>query len=277
MTTNYFYNSTKSKFLEISGSDNKFFLQNLITNDIETCSSNNYLYSCLLTPQGKFLYDFFIFKVNDDFILEVHNNYFDKLLNKLQTYKLKSLVKLTKLSKLNSFVIFNDIEFNNNQVIIYAQDPRNNNIGKKIIINDSILLTKSNLIEINENDYHEILIKNKVPYTTTDMEENKSLLLENNFHNLNAISWNKGCYVGQEITARMKYRALIKKQIYNMKIISGQIEIGEIINKDGINIGKVISKQKKYIFCMLKIDLVKIYFLNKDILITDSEVALKFL
>ena len=65
------------------------------------------------------------------------------------------------------------------------------------------------------------MIKNLVPFSHYDLEENKSLLLENNFENLNSISWDKGCYVGQEITARMKYRALLKKKIYTLNIVSG--------------------------------------------------------
>ena len=77
------------------------------------------------------------------------------------------------------------------------------------------------------------MIQNKVPYSVFDLQENKSLLLENNFDNINAISWNKGCFVGQEITARMKYRALLKKKIYALKLISGDINIGDKIIEKG--------------------------------------------
>ena len=76
MTTNYLYKNVNSNFLEISGEDSADFLQNLITNDIYKMQNNNILYSCLLTPQGKFSSDFFIYKNNDSFILETHKKFY---------------------------------------------------------------------------------------------------------------------------------------------------------------------------------------------------------
>ena len=121
------------------------------------------------------------------------------------------------------------------------------------------------------------MIQNKVPYSPFDLQENKSLLLENNFDNINAISWNKGCFVGQEITARMKYRALLKKQLYALELISGNINIGDKIIEKEVNLGEVISKANQYIFCMLKIELVKEKSKKKSLLETNSFVTLKFL
>ena len=121
------------------------------------------------------------------------------------------------------------------------------------------------------------MIQNKVPYSVFDLQENKSLLLENNFDNINAISWTKGCFVGQEITARMKYRALLKKQIYALELISGDINIGDKIIEKGINLGEVISKANQYIFCILKIELVKVKSKKNSLLEIDSSSTLKFL
>ena len=121
------------------------------------------------------------------------------------------------------------------------------------------------------------MIKNKVPYSPFDLQENKSLLLENNFDNINAISWNKGCFVGQEITARMKYRALLKKQLYALELISGNINIGDKIIEKGVVLGEVISKANQYIFCILKIELVREKSEKKALLDIDSSTTLKFL
>ena len=76
MTTNYFYKNTKSKFLEISGQDSVPFIQNLITNDINKCKENHFVYSCLLTPQGKFFADFFIFKNKEKYFFEVNDIFY---------------------------------------------------------------------------------------------------------------------------------------------------------------------------------------------------------
>ena len=194
-------------------------------------------------------------------------------------------------------VVVNDIIIKNNQRIdsetilsylginkgdsvnyeILNLDPRNSNIGKKLIQYDPLIKFNEEIIEIDEKKYHEILIQNKVPYSPFDLQENKSLLLENNFDNINAISWNKGCFVGQEITARMKYRALLKKQLYALELISGNINIGDKIIENEVNLGEVISKANQYIFCILKIELVKEKSEKKALLEIDSSTTLKFL
>ena len=276
MTTNYFYKNSKSKFLEISGQDSVPFIQNLITNDINKCKENHFVYSCLLTPQGKFFADFFIFKNKEKYFFEVNDIFYENFLNKLNMYKLRSNINIEEIKLFYSFIIFGELEINNHYEILNF-DPRNNNIGKKLIQYDPLIKFNEKIIEIDEKKYHEILIKNKVPYSPFDLQENKSLLLENNFDNINAISWNKGCFVGQEITARMKYRALLKKQLYALELISGKINIGDKIIEKGVVLGEVISKANQYIFCILKIELVKEKSEKKALLKIDSSTTLKFL
>ena len=276
MTTNYFYKNSKAKFIEISGQDSVPFIQNLITNDINICKANHFLYSCLLTPQGKLLTYFFIFKNKEKFVFELHDIFYEKFLQKLNMYKLRSNINIEEIETLYSFIIFGKLKTNNHYKILNL-DPRNNNIGKKLIQYDPSIKFNEEIIEIDEKKYHEILIQNKIPYSPFDLEKNKSLLLENNFNNINAISWTKGCFIGQEITARMKYRALLKKQLYALEIISGKINIGDNIIEKEVNLGEVISKANQYIFCMLKIELVKEKSKKKSLLEINSFVTLKFL
>ena len=86
MTVPYFYKNSNSQFLSIEGENSNEFLQNLISNDINLCSKDKFLYSCLLTPQGKFLSDFFIFKVDEKYLLETHSFFYEKLLKKLNYF-----------------------------------------------------------------------------------------------------------------------------------------------------------------------------------------------
>ena len=109
------------------------------------------------------------------------------------------------------------------------------------------------------------------------MEENKSLLLENNFDNLNSISWDKGCYVGQEITARMKYRALLKKKIYSLKIKDGSAQIGQMIKDNEIEFGKIISIKNDLALAMLKIDLADKKINTKQQIKTNEGLVLEFI
>ena len=213
MKDKYFFRHFNSRFFKISGKDSGHFIQNLITNDIQKCNENSIIYSCLLTPQGKFLADFFIFNIDGIYFFETNKKFYNNLLNRLKIYKLRSDILIDEVKSLYSYSIFN-LHYETDNIIL-SNDPRNNNLGKKLILNHNIKITDNNIEEISETEYHEILISRTTPYSPFDILENKSLLLENNFENLNAIDWDKGCYVGQEITARMKYRGLLKKKLYS--------------------------------------------------------------
>jgi len=276
MTVPYFYKNSNSQFLSIEGEDSNEFLQNLITNDINKCSEDNIIYSCLLSPQGKFLSDFFIFKKDEKYLIETHSFFYEKLLKKLNLYKLRSKVHINEVNNLHSYSVFGDIQ-KDQDTFIFNIDPRNKNIGLKLIHlkkNPEIL---DSLNEINEEKYHQILIQNTVPLSHYDLEENKSLLLENNFENLNSISWDKGCYVGQEITARMKYRALLKKKIYSLEIKEGSPLIGQVIKDDENEFGKIISIKNDSVLAMLKIELAEIKINTKKQIKTNEGLVLEFI
>ena len=120
------------------------------------------------------------------------------------------------------------------------------------------------------------MIKNLVPFSHYDLEENKSLLLENNFENLNSISWDKGCYVGQEITARMKYRELLKKKIYTFNIMSGFPKKDQKIKEKGIDVGKIISVKNKTLLAMMKIEFVDSKLKSNKYIESDDGLVLDF-
>jgi len=256
MKTEYYFINNDTRFINIAGDDRQEFLQGLITNDINACNRNNPIYSCILSPQGKFLADFFVIELDGSYLIEIHNRFFDNILQKLQLYKLKSKVIISENNSYLSCVLFINKKIAVPNHLISFQDPRNNNIGIRYILNtdNSSSLKKLGFTPVDINYYKEILMKNLIPYSPDDLIVNKSLLLENNFQNINAISWDKGCYVGQEITARMKYRALLKKKIYTLEIISGSIQVGEKITINDISIGEIISITNKFTIAMLKID-----------------------
>ena len=256
MKTEYYFINNDTRFINIAGDNRQEFLQGLITNDINACNRNNPIYSCILSPQGKFLADCFVIELDGSYLIEIHNRFFDNILQKLQLYKLKSKVIISENNSYLSCVLFINKKIAVPNHLISFQDPRNNNIGIRYILNtdNSSSLKKLGFTPVDINYYKEILMKNLIPYSPDDLIVNKSLLLENNFQNINAISWDKGCYVGQEITARMKYRALLKKKIYTLEIISGSIQVGEKITINDISIGEIISITNKFAIAMLKID-----------------------
>jgi len=141
-------------------------------------------------------------------------------------------------------------------------------LSKKKEIND--IVEKYNLNEVDLKFYKELLIKNLIPFTVDDLIINKSLLLENNFENINAIDWEKGCYVGQEITARMKYRSLLKKSIRALEILSGTIKPGYKILNDQNEIGEILSYTNNFAMGMIKIEEAKVVIKEKKILRSNS-------
>ena len=276
MTVPYFYKNSNSRFLSVEGEDSSDFLQNLITNDVNKCTKENILYSCLLTPQGKFISDFFIFYKNNKFIIETHSFFYEKLLKKLNLYKLRSKVLFKEITNLSSYSVFGEVN-NNANFIVFCADPRNNKIGNKLICKSEDSKIFNNFNEIDEKKYHEILIQNTVPLSHFDLVENKSLLLENNFENLNSISWEKGCYVGQELTARMKYRALLKKRIYSLAVKAGFPKADQTIKIDGIDYGKIISIENQSILAMLKIELAEKKIYEKQQMKTSDGLVFDFI
>ena len=276
MTVPYFYRNDNSRFLSVEGKDSSDFLQNLITNDINKCTKENIIYSCLLTPQGKFIADFFIFKKDDNYIIETHSLFYETLLKKLKLYKLRSKILINEITNLCSYSVFSELN-NNMNFIIFCADPRSNKIGNKLICKSEDSEILKNFKEIDEKKYHEILIQNTVPLSHFDLKENKSLLLENNFENLNAISWDKGCYVGQELTARMKYRALLKKRIYSLIVKDGIPQIEQTIKDDENNYGKIINVENNSILAMLNIELAESKINEHQKIKTNDGLVLEFI
>ena len=264
MTTGKYIVLKEAKFLFIKGKDNKDFLQGIITNDINKCNKK-VIYSCLLSPQGKFLSDFFIIPFNDSFLIEINQKFFNDFIAKLKLYKLRSNINIDETNDFASVVIINNSSSNSTeegQIILdkeYVEyvDPRNKNLGNRVVIKPELidnLIKSKNYSLSNTNEYQKIMIQNLIPNSLNDLIVNKALLLENNFDQINALDWDKGCYVGQELTARMKYRALLKKSLRLIKKDSGKVLSGDQVFFNNINIGQITSLIDNLGLAMLKIE-----------------------
>ena len=146
-------------------------------------------------------------------------------------------------------------------------------IIKEEKINDFV--SKYNLSKETISDYDFKRINNGIPDSIIDLKINKSLLLENNFDKINAIDWNKGCYIGQEITARMKYRSLLKKTLYKIIILEGDVKKDDMIFLNDKNIGYITSINKNLGLAMLKISEANIAIKNNnDLLVKNGKIKL---
>ena len=253
--------------LYINGEDAKEFLQNLISNDINKVSDVNSCFSSLLTPQGKFLYEFIIVKHKSGYLLDCEKPQAEELFKQLSLYKLRSKVEILNLS--NEFVVaafshekfltFDEAKDQPGCTIKYREDPifldpRNKELGARLIINLEKLylsLKKLDLHDANLKEYYSL--SHSLGIVPKDLNKLKDKLfgIECNFEELNGIDFKKGCYVGQENTARIKLKNKLSKRLFPINVINGKLHEGESIYNNEIEIGKVLI-DSDYPFALIK-------------------------
>jgi len=220
--------------LFVQGKDAKEFLQNLITNDIDKVNETNSCFASLLTPQGKYLFDFLIVKHKNGYFLDCEKKNIDKLFDQLNLYKLRSKVEILNLS--NEFVVAvmsyeKFLTFENSKniegfTIKYREDPifldpRLKKLGARLIINLEKLylsLKKLELKTANVEDYYNLSHELGISQIDNIDLQNKIFGIECNFEELNGIDFKKGCYIGQENTARIKLKNKLNKKLFAIKI-----------------------------------------------------------
>ena len=254
-------------FVSITGVDSKEYLQNIITNDINKVSLNNSIFAALLSPQGKYLFDFFVVKDVEGYLLECDLNSVDELVNNLSKYKIRSKVEIKDVS---SNYVVGVIDFENFKIIqkeiggnkltlkyresqIFV-DPRDSDLGARIISSlEKLYLTikKLNLKIVKNESYIEKAFLKGIPIEGLENLRNQLFGLEINFEKLNAIDFKKGCYVGQENTARMKLKSKIRRQLMPIKT-ECEIKIGDEIKYNDIIVGKILI-DKPFPFALIKL------------------------
>lgn len=222
--------------LTISGQDRKKFLQSLITNDIEKISgekiSGDYaIYAALLTPQGKYLHDFFISETDNILYLDCERDRLPDLFRRLMMYKLRAEVEITDCS--DKYTIVASSSSLSKALACYA-DPRHREMGFRTIQT----FTDSG----QDNQYDKLRLALGLPDGSRDFDVDKTLILEGNMEQLNGVDFEKGCYVGQEVTARMKHRASLKKRLLPVRLEGKMPDRGTVITDDsGKKIGDLRS------------------------------------
>jgi len=253
--------------LYINGSDSKDFLQNLISNDINKITDSFSCFASLLTPQGKFLYEFIILKHKQGYFIDCEKSQAESLFEQLNRYKIRSKVEILNLS--NEFVVasfsyekFLSIEgskdllgytfkYREDPIIL---DPRNKNLGARLIINLEKLylsLKKLNLKNDEIKDYHKKCHELGVVPKNFNLLQNKIFGIECNYEELNAIDFKKGCYIGQENTARIKLKNKLSKRLLPIKLIEGKLKENEKIYNNNTEIGKILI-DGEYPFALIK-------------------------
>ncbi len=253
--------------LYINGEDAKEFLQNLISNDINKVNSETSCFTSLLTPQGKFLYEFIIVKHKLGYLIDCEKTQSEGLFKQLNLYKLRSKVEILNLS--NEFVVtgfsrekfltFDEAKNQSGFTIKYREDPifldpRNKQLGARLIINLEKLylsLKKLNLHNADLKEYYSLSHSLGIVPKDLNKLQNKLFGIECNFEELNGIDFKKGCYIGQENTARIKLKNKLSKRLFPINVLNGKLHEGESIYNNKIEIGKVLI-DNDYPFALVK-------------------------
>ena len=271
--------------ISIAGDDAKEYLQNIITNDINKVTKINSIFAALLSPQGKYLFDFFVIKDDEGYLLDCDGNSVKELVVNLSKYKIKSKVEIKNLS---SNYVVGVMNFDNFKIIQkelkkeettleYREspiflDPRDNDLGARIISPlEKLYLTikKLNLKIVENNSYIKKAFLKGIPVEGLGNLKEQLFGLEINFEKLNAIDFKKGCYVGQENTARMKLKNKIRRQLMSIKT-DKNVKIGDEIKYNDSVIGRILI-DKPYPFALIKLfDPDFSVFKDKKLKINDS-------
>ena len=270
----------------ITGEDVKNFLQNIITNDIEKVNLSTSIFSALFTPQGKYLFEFFLIQSKNGYLLDCDSKFTNEIINYLLKYKLRSKIEISDISK--DYVIglinsekFLDIQKNENKTGDTIEfrgsplflDPRNNNLGARIVSSlEKLHLTikKLNLKIIKPDTYFAKAHSLGIPIKGIENLKDQLFGLEANFEELNAIDFKKGCYIGQENTARMKLKEKLRRRLLPISSTE-KLNLGEEIFYNKTKIGKILIEQP-YPFGLLKvIDPNVEEFENKELLANNKK------
>ncbi len=219
----------------LSGPDRKSLLQGLITNNVDKIAEGSALYAALLTPQGKYLHDFFITEADATLYLDCERERRADLLRRLMMYRLRADVDITDCS--DRFAVLALATAADHPAISYP-DPRHKDMGFRAIAPRA----EGAVADPDSAAYDRRRLSLGLPDGSRDFEVDRTLILEGNLEELNGVDFEKGCYVGQEVTARMKHRTSLKKRLLPVRVTGPLPDRGtEIINGDGKKIGDLRS------------------------------------
>ena len=253
--------------LYINGKDCKDFLQNLISNDINKVTDQTSCFASLLSPQGKFLFEFIIVKHKSGYFIDCEKSQSEEIFKQLNHYKIRSKIEILNLS--NEFVVacfeyekylsMKDAKNIQGYTFKYREDPivldpRNEKLGARLIINLEKLylsLKKLDLKNDKIENYHSKSHKLGIVPKDLNKLQNKLFGIECNYEELNGIDFKKGCYIGQENTARIKLKNKLSKRLLPIEVIDGSISEGDKIVNNNVEIGKVLINGK-YPFALIK-------------------------
>lgn len=236
--------------VEVGGEDRVAFLQGLVSNDVAGAAPGAAVWAALLTPQGKWLADFFILAEDGRLLLDCAREAVPGIVAGLSRFRLRSKVTLRDAS--GEFAVHAAWGGAAPPAgAVAAPDPRLPEAGWRVLAPAPLPADAT----AEEYDRHRLALG--LPDGAPDMEREKSVLLEGGFDELSGVSWSKGCYMGQELTARTKYRGLLKKRLFPVGVEGTLPPPGTAVMRDGQEVGEMRSGRDGAGLALLRIEAVE--------------------
>ena len=234
--------------IEIGGDDRVSFLQGLVSNDVAQAAPGRAVWTGLLTPQGKWVADFFVLSDGARLLLDVERASAGMIAQRIARFRLRAKVTIADRSEeLGVFVAWGGAPVVGDGVVA-APDPRLADAGWRIVSSGPLAVTAT----ADDWDAHRLALG--LPEGAADMEAEKSVLMEAGFDELNGVSWTKGCYMGQELTARTKYRGLVKRRLVPVTIEGAVPPSGTPVMRDGAEVGTMRSGRDGVGIALLRLE-----------------------
>jgi len=241
--------------LAVSGADAQKLLQGLVSSDLARLGTEPAVYAALLTPQGKYLFDFVIFRAADALLLDVEAARRDELVRRLTLYRLRADVTFDARDDLGVYAVFDGDAPHVKEATVDVVDPRLAALGRRVIGRPDIvereLAAVASAATPAEWERHRLELG--VPDGARDLEPDKALLLENGFVELGGVDFDKGCFVGQELTARMRYRSTVRKRLLPVTL-RGTAEPGTPVMDREVEVGELRSVEADRGLALIRLD-----------------------
>ena len=233
--------------IAVSGTDRVSFLQGLVSNDVAEATPGRAVWAAFLSPQGKWLADFFIIADGDRLLLDCEHIQAALLTPKLSRYRLRAQVTVQDVSA--DFAVHAAWGETSPTIGLIAADPRLPDAGWRVLAGAELPTNASP----DDWDRHRLTLG--LPDGARDLETDKTVLLEAGFDELHGVSWSKGCYMGQELTARTKYRGLIKRRLVPVALDGPLPAPGTpVLRADGLEVGTMRSGRDDQGLATLRLD-----------------------
>src|SRR3984957_7757128 len=231
--------------IAVEGDDRVAFLQGLVSNDIETVRPGYAVWAALLTAQGKWLADFFVFADAEALLLDCESAQIPMLIQRLSRYRLRMKANLRAVPEL-----FVHVGWPSRPDVagVAAPDPRLPDFAWRVLAPELLASTAT------PDDWDRRRLAAGLPDGSKDMEADRSVLLEAGFDELAGVSWSKGCYMGQELTARTKYRGLVKRRLVPVSVSGALPPPGTPVLRNAVDVGTMRSGRDRSGLAALRID-----------------------